>query len=63
VGLWLAALVPTYGMFALPRDAVAGVAASWWPLLVLLAIAWQVGMVFLITRLLDLQGTARGPGI
>ena len=39
----------------LPRDAVAGAAGRWWPLLVLLFLAWQGGVVWLVTRLMASQ--------
>lgn len=48
-------LVLTSALAAVPRFAVAQVTADWWPLLVLLAVAWQAALVWLITRLLSLQ--------
>ena len=56
VMLWLALVVPTYALFALPPEVVSTVAARIWPLLVLVAVLWQVGIVWLFSRLLGLQG-------
>jgi hypothetical protein len=61
VALWLALVLPTYALFVLPRDVIAGTVSHWWPVVLLLAVAWQVGMVWLLTRLLSLQ-TANPPG-
>ncbi len=52
--LWVAVVLLTYSLAALPREAVAH-ASRWWPLLVLLAIAWQTGLVWLFTRMIALQ--------
>ena len=65
--LWAAVLLPTYGLAALHGAPPAAVVASWWPLMVLLAVGWQAGLVWLFTRLLALQpgnpagGGPRGP--
>ncbi len=59
VGLWLMVLMTTYGLAALSRDGV--VVSRWWPLMLVLAVAWQTGMVLLFSRLLSLQG-AKPPG-
>lgn len=53
-----AVMVPTYALFVLPRDAVAQSVSAWWPVFVLLVVFWQVGIVWLLTRLLALQGDA-----
>jgi hypothetical protein len=53
--LWAAVLLPTYALAAVQGNARAAVVASWWPLVVLLAVAWQAGLVWLFTRLLALQ--------
>lgn len=53
--LWSSVLLPTYALAALPREGVAVLVSRWWPLLLLLALGWQVGMVWLLTRLLALQ--------
>lgn len=45
----------TAGLAALPGVAVAHGFTSWWPLLVVFAIAWQTGLIWLIGRLLALQ--------
>jgi hypothetical protein len=56
-------LLPTYALAALQGEPRAAVVASWWPLLVLLAVGWQVGLVWLFTRLLALQsGSPAGGG-
>ena len=61
VVLWLALVLPTYALFALPRDDVAATVSRWWPMVLLLAVAWQAGMVWLLGRLLALQsGTPPG---
>ena len=53
--LWLTLVLPTYALFVLPRDDVAATVSRWWPMVLLLAVAWQVGMVWLLGRLLSLQ--------
>ena len=55
VALWAAVVVLTYSLAAMPRDALADTASQWWPLLVVLSVGWQAGMVWLITRLMALQ--------
>jgi hypothetical protein len=55
IGLWLLVLVTTYALAALSRDGV--VVSRWWPAMLVLAIAWQAGMVVLFAKLLNLQGT------
>lgn len=55
VMVWLAVLVPTYAMFVLPADDLSVLAARLWPLLLLLAVAWQAGIVWLFSKLLGLQ--------
>ena len=57
VMLCTSVLLLTYSLAALPRDAVAAVASQWWPLLVLLAVGWQAGLVWLLSRLVALQTT------
>ena len=57
IGLGGAVVLATYSLALLPRDAVAQTLSRWWPLLVLLAVAWQAGLVWLISRLLALQTT------
>ena len=60
VGLWLLVLVTTYALAALSRDGV--VVSRWWPVMLVLAIAWQTGMVVLFAKLLNLSGAKRtGP--
>jgi hypothetical protein len=55
VALWAAVLVLTSTLAALPRLAVARGFEHWWPVLVLLTVAWQAGLVWLLTRLMALQ--------
>jgi len=58
LGLSAAVMVPTYALFLLPRDAIAHQVSTWWPVFVLLVVLWQVAIVWLLTRLLELQGAA-----
>lgn len=53
--LWAAVVLLTYSLAALPRDAVADALSKWWPLLVLLAVVWQAGLVWLLARVLAQQ--------
>jgi hypothetical protein len=53
--LWAAVVLLAYSVAALPREAVAHAVAQWWPLLVLLAVVWQAGLVWLFARMLALQ--------
>ena len=67
VVLWLTFVVAGYGLVFLPRDAVADVAATWWPVLLVGFAAWQAALVWLICRLMALQmprldGTPRSAG-
>lgn len=55
VMLWLAFVVAGYGLVFLPRAAVADVAATWWPVLLLGFAAWQAALVWLVSRLMSLQ--------
>ena len=55
IALWLTLVLPTYALFVLPRDDVAATVSRWWPVVLLLVVAWQVGMVWLLGRLLSLQ--------
>lgn len=54
--LWLTLVVPTYALFVVPAEQASAVVARVWPLLVLAAVAWQAGIVWLFSRLLGLQG-------
>ena len=57
-----AVMVPTYALFLLPRDAIAQTVSAWWPVFLLLVVLWQMGIVWLPTRLLALQtDTPRRP--
>lgn len=55
VAIVLLGLALTAILAALPRLAVAHGFEHWWPLLVLVTVAWQAGLVCLIVRLLALQ--------
>lgn len=55
-------VVLTYSLMAVPREAVAHTGTRWWPLLLVLAIGWQAGLVWIFMRLLALQGPGPGPG-
>lgn len=55
VALWAGVVVLTYPLAALPRGSVTDGLRQWWPLLLVLAVAWQVGLVWLLTRLVSLQ--------
>lgn len=59
--LFAAAVLPAYSLVGMPRGAVADTLARWWPLVVLLAVAWQAGLVWLLTRLLALQSSNPAP--
>lgn len=56
VALWATALLVTCVLATLPRYAVAQGFSHWWPVIVLFAVAWQAGLVWLIGRLMSLQG-------
>jgi hypothetical protein len=51
-------MVPTCALFLLPRDAIARTVSAWWGVFVLLVVLWQVGIVWLLARLLALQTDA-----
>lgn len=55
--LWATFLVISYSVAVLPRGVIDVEASRWWPLILVLAVAWQAGMVWLIGRLLVLQGS------
>ncbi len=50
LALWALFVVTGYGVLLLPREHVAAVASTWWPLLVLAVLAWQAAMVALVAR-------------
>lgn len=56
--LGIGVTVLAYSLAALPRDTVSDVVAHWWPLLVVATVTWQGVMVWLLTRMLALQGTS-----
>jgi hypothetical protein len=53
--LWAAVVLLACSLAALPRDSLADTISRWWPLLVLLAVAWQAGLVWLLARLMSQQ--------
>lgn len=55
--LWVAFVVAGYSLAFLPRGVVVETAATWWPGFVLVVVAWQAALVWLVTRLIALQGT------
>lgn len=57
VALGVFVMLATYSLAVLPREVVAATVSRWWPMLVLLAVAWQAGLVWLVTRLLALQSS------
>lgn len=62
VAVLVTVMVCTGALAAMPGYAIAYGFAGWWPLLVLFTIAWQAGLVWLVARLLALQGPAvKGP--
>jgi hypothetical protein len=64
--LWAAVVLVLYSLAVFPRDTVAGAITQWWPVVVLVAVAWQGALIWLVGRLLALQtpgagGRLRGP--
>ncbi|HSE07079.1 MAG TPA: hypothetical protein VLB29_00320 [Nocardioidaceae bacterium] len=59
--LFAAAVLPAYSLAAVPRGTVADTVVQWWPLLMLTAVLWQAGLVWLLTRLMALQTTNPAP--
>ncbi|HEX6249123.1 MAG TPA: hypothetical protein VFZ64_14725 [Nocardioidaceae bacterium] len=59
VAMFVMAGAVTGVLAALPRLAVAHGFTNWWPLLVFSAVAWQVGLIFLVARLVALQAPTR----
>jgi hypothetical protein len=63
--LWASFVLLAYSLALLPGGTVADTVARWWPLLIVLVVAWQAAMVWLVLRLMGLQspdatGTASG---
>ena len=57
VALGVIVMLSTYSLAVLPREVVAATVSHWWPLLVALAVAWQAGLVWLVSKLLALQSS------
>ena len=55
ITLWMLFVIAGYSVVLLPRERAGELAATWWPLLLLGAIAVQAAMVWLLTRLMALQ--------
>lgn len=55
VALWALFVVAGYSVVLLPRERAAELAADWWPLLVVLVLGVQAGLIWLLTRLMALQ--------
>ena len=55
VVLWAVFVVAGYSVVLLPRERAAELAADWWPLLVLVVLGVQAGLIWLLTRLMALQ--------
>jgi hypothetical protein len=62
VALWASVVAVIYALAVIPHEAVAGRVTQWWPILVLLAVLWQAGLILLVARLLALQAPKGGPG-
>lgn len=58
LALTAAVLFSCCALYLLPPPARAQVVSAWWPALVLVAVLWQAGIVWLLTRLLALQTDA-----
>jgi hypothetical protein len=54
--LWAAVVLLTGSLALLPREALADTVSRWWSLLVLLTVAWQAALVWLLVRLAAQQG-------
>ena len=61
VVLFAAFVVAGYSLVLLPREAVAAVAADWWPLAVVLVLLWQGALIWLVTRLMGQQAPHAEP--
>jgi hypothetical protein len=62
-GMFALSMMLVVALAAIPGRAEESGASVWWVVLVLATLAWQGGMVWLVGRLLALQGTGKGlPG-
>jgi hypothetical protein len=57
--LWVAFVVLSYSVATIPSSVLSRVATQWWPLLVVVAVAWQAGLVWIFMRLVALQAPHR----
>lgn len=53
--LFVGFVVAGYSLVLLPQGAVSSAAVRWWPLGVVLVLAWQAAMVWLVSRLMSAQ--------
>ena len=53
--LWALFVVAGYSVVLVPRDTAVELAATWWPLLVVVVLAVQAGFIWLLSRLMTLQ--------
>ena len=60
VALWAVVVFLAYSLAAWPQAAVADTLSQWWPVMVVLAVGWQAGLVWLLTRLMALQAPTTG---
>ena len=62
VALWASFLVAVFSIGAIPRAARVDAVTHWWPLLILVIVAWQAGLIWLFLRLIAQQmpDTPRG---
>jgi hypothetical protein len=58
VVLTASVVMSTCALFLLPPDTIARTVSGWWAVFLLLVVLWQVGIVWLLTRLLALQTDA-----
>ncbi len=53
--LWGTAVLLAWSLAVVPHEALATTVSQWWPMLVLVAVGWQAGMVWLLGRLMAQQ--------
>jgi hypothetical protein len=58
--VWALFVVGGYSLVFLPHAAVTHVLSRWWPVLVVALVAWQAALVWLLSRLMALQGPGSG---
>lgn len=55
VALWVSFLVAVFSLGAVPRAARVEAVTHWWPLLILVILAWQAALIWLFLRLIAQQ--------